>query len=217
MKNIVLSVWTIVVMTSLSFAGGGMQEVEPEIEPIVVIEEHKSGLYAGLGIAFNRTYSIDNSFWFGVAPTQDEILQLVGKLGYNFNEYISIEGRIGSSIDSQDYANVTTYSLFLKPQYPLIEDLKIYGLLGFGLVQVDGTDGNTPAHANMIGEEILNDISFQWGVGLSYMFYEDLSIFIDYTMFAHDTEISSTLYNYDNTVYNELTSDDLTIGFTYNF
>ena len=216
MKKIVLSVWTVMAMGSLAFAGGDLVTVEPVVEIPVVVED-ESNFYVGLGLVNNRTYSTDFSFWFGNAPTQDETLKLVGQLGYDFNEYIAIEGRIGGSITSEDYADITTYSLFLKPQYPLIEDLKIYGLLGFGLVQVDGADGETPAHSNMVGEEILDDTSFHWGLGLSYMVNKDFSIFVDYTMLANDADISSTLYGYDPTVYNELTSDDLTVGLTYNF
>jgi len=142
---------------------------------------------------------------------------MVGLVGYNFNEYIAVEGRIGGSIMSEDYADVMTYSLFLKPQYPISEDFTIYGLLGFGLVQVDGADGDTPAAPSVVGQEILDDTSFQWGLGLSYKVYEDFSVFVDFTKLADDADIDSTLYGYDPIVYDKLSGQDLTVGVTYNF
>ena len=220
MNKIVLSGWAVIAMSSLGFAGGDFKDVEPAIVPVVpIVEEDKSGLYAGLAIAYNLTYSAEKKWWDDTTPTQDEIGKLVGQLGYNFNEYIAIEGRIGTSIVDENYADVMTYSLFLKPQYPISEDFTIYGLLGFGLVQVDGSSGdNKPAAwPDVIGEEILDDTSFQWGIGLSYSINEDFSIFIDYTKLADDADINSTLYSYDPVVYDKLSSQDLTVGVTYNF
>ncbi len=215
MKKIALSVLTLACVSSFGVAGG---DIEPVVEPVVpMAEEDKNGLYAGLALTSSRTYASTPEYFVDDRDSQDESVKLVGQLGYNFNEYIAIEGRIGGSIYSEDYADVMTYSLFLKPQYPITEDLKIYALLGFGLVQVDGTDGNKPADPAVIGEEILDDTSFQWGLGLSYMINEDFSIFVDYTMLANDADISSRLYWDDPTVYTKLSTDDLTVGLTYNF
>jgi len=218
MKKTVLSIWAVIAISSLGFAGGDMKDVEPAVVPVIpIVEEDDSNWYAGLALAYNQTYSTDYGFFDDGVETQDETLKLVGQVGYNFNEYIAVEGRIGKSIAEEDYAEVTTYSLFLKPQYPISEDFTIYGLLGFGLVQVDGTDGDEPAHPDVVGEEILDDTSFQWGFGLNYMVNEDFSLFIDYTKLADDADIDSTLYGYDPVVYDELSSQDLTVGVNYKF
>ncbi len=218
MKRIALSVLTMVCVSSLGFAGGDFKDVEPAVVPVVpMAEEEKSPWYAGLALAYNQTYSTDYGWFDDGVKTQDETGKLVGLVGYNVNEYIAVEGRIGGSITMEDYADVMTYSLFLKPQYPISEDFTIYGLLGFGLVQVEGADGDEPAHPNVIGQEILDDTSFQWGLGLNYKINEDLSIFIDYTKLADDADISSTLYGYDDVVYDKLSSQDYTVGFIYNF
>lgn len=220
MKKIVLSACTVIAMSSLGFAGGDSKDVVPAVVPVIpIVEEEKSGFYAGLAIAYNQTYSTDYGFWDDSVLTQDETGKLVGQLGYNFNEYISVEGRIGGSFAEENYADIMTYSLFLKPQYPISEDFTIYGLIGFGLVQIDGSAGDNEdaAWPNVIGQEILDDTSFQWGLGLSYMVNEDFSIFIDYTKLADDADISSTLYDYDPVVYDKLSSQDLTVGITYNF
>jgi len=114
-----------------------------------------------------------------------------------------------------------TYSLFLKPQYPVTENLTVYALLGFGLVQVDGTDGDEPAHPTEIGQEILDDTSFQWGVGASYAINENFSIFVDYTKLADDADVSTWTYWYEanlvNDKYDKLSSQDLTVGIIYKF
>ena len=210
-----LWVLTLACVSSLVVAGG---DVEPVVEPMVpMTEEDKNGFYVGLALAANRTYASTPEYFVDDRDSQDETVKLIGQLGYNYNEYIAVEGRIGGSIAYEDYADIMTYSLFLKPQYSVTEKLKIYGLLGFGLVQIDGTNGDDPAHPTVVGEEILDDTSFQWGLGLSYMINEVFSIFVDYTMLAYDADISSRLYWDDPTVYTELSTDDLTVGLTYNF
>jgi len=218
MKKIVLSVCAVAAMSSFVVAGGDLKEVEPAVVPVVpMVEEEKTPWYAGLALAYNQTYSTDYGFFDDGTATQDQTGKVIGLVGYNFHENLAVEGRIGGSFFEEDYAEVTTYSIFLKPQYPVSEDFTVYALLGFGSVQVDGTDGDEPAHANMVGQEILDETAFQWGVGLSYKINEDFSIFADYTRLASDADISSTLYGYDPVVYNELSSQDFTVGITYNF
>ena len=52
MKKIALLVLSVVCMSSFVVAGGDMKEVEPAVVPVSpIVEEEKSGLYAGLGIA----------------------------------------------------------------------------------------------------------------------------------------------------------------------
>lgn len=199
-------------MSTYVIAGG---YIPPVVVPVV--EEDKDKLYVGLALAYNQTYSTDYGYFDDSVPTQDETLKFVGLLGYDFNEYIGVEGRIGTSIAEEDYAEVTTYSIFLKPQYPVNEDFTLYGLLGFGLVKVDGTDGDEPADPSIVGEEILNHTGFQWGFGLAYKIDEEFSIFIDYTKLANDEDISSTLYGYDPETYEKLSSQDLTVGIHYTF
>ncbi len=61
MKKIVCAV---AAMSSLGFAGGDFKEVEPAVVPVIpMVEEEKSGLYAGLALAYNQTYSTDHGFW----------------------------------------------------------------------------------------------------------------------------------------------------------
>ena len=212
MKNIVLSAVAVLAMSSFATAGG---DIAPVPVPVVIEEENNSNFYAGVGLIYNRVYSTDSGWFDDTVLTQDETGGFTGLVGYNFNEYVAVEGRISKSFFEENYADVTMYSLFVKPQYPVTQEFKIYGLLGFGSVNVEGTDGN-PGAAD-VGATILDETSFQWGLGASYAVTESLSIFADYTILANDADIDSRLYDYDNDTYTELSVDALTVGLIYNF
>ncbi len=230
MKKVLLSVATMMAVNSFAMAGG-------DIAPVPVAQEiDDTGWYGGLGIAYDRVYSTNHK-WFQITPTQDEVGKLVGIIGYDFNEYIGVEGRIGKSLFEEDYSDLTTYSLFLKPHYRfrdrdnLSDDsgyFSVYGLLGIGYVKVKGENGKTPAHSDVIGKTILSDTSFQWGLGLSYTIVErpddkryalrdTWTFFIDYTSYVKNGKINSTLYEYDPKTYHKLSVDGLTAGVIYHF
>ena len=215
MRKIALSVVAIVGMSSLGFAGGDIAPVEPVVVPVPVEEVDNSSFYVGLGLVYNRVYATDSGWFDDAIATQDETGGFTGLVGYNFNEYVAVEGRISQSFFEENYADVFTYSLFVKPQYPVTEEFTIYGLLGFGGVIVDGTDG-TPGAADP-GASILDDSGFQWGIGASYAFNESWSVFADYTVLMNDGDIDSRLYDYDPEVYSELSTDAVTVGVTYRF
>jgi len=229
MKKILLSIAALTAINGFAMAGGDIVPVAQEIDD--------TGWYAGVGIAYDNVYS-DTQRWFNDATdTQDELGSPVGIIGYDFNEYIGVEGRIGKSFFKEDYADLTRYSLFLKPHYrfrdrnDLSDDsgyFSVYGLLGFGYVKVKGENGNIPAHPDVIGKTILSDTSFQWGLGLSYTFVDrpkddryalkdTWTVFLDYVMYDHNAHIDSTLYSYDPKVHHKLSVDGLTLGVLYRF
>jgi len=202
-------------LSSLVWAGGDISSVEPEITiPVVLEEENVGGLYAALGIVYSRTYATDSA-WFADANTQDQSIGLSGSLGYEFNKYLAVEGRISKTFYEEGYADVTTYSLFLKPQYPVTNDMEIYALLGYGLVQVDGESSGTVTATP--GASILDESGFQWGIGLSYALSNDLDIFVDYTSLMLDGDINNNLQAGSATTYRELSVDALTAGMIYHF
>ena len=231
MKKFIISLTAFAILSSYGVAGG-------DIVPAPIAEEDNSNFYVGLGMVYNRTYSTDSSWFNDNTSTQDETAGLTGIIGYKYNKYIGIEGRISGTFWKRDYADLTTYSIFLKPQYSFQEDdvnsdayddayFTIYGLIGFGNSNVEGSSGDNSFSAwpDMIGQDIMNETSFQWGLGVSYTFVDVdygerkdcWSIFIDYTMTANDADIKSRLYNYDPKIYNELSTDGLTVGLMYTF
>jgi len=213
MKKTILALSTLSVFAC---AGGDLTPaVEPEVVvPVVLDEENTGGLYASLGIVYSRVYAT-NSAWLRRVDTQDQVLAVSGSLGYEFNKYLAAEGRITKSFYQQDYADLTAYSLFLKPQYPISEKMDIYALLGYGLVQVKGTTRGTVAATP--GASILNQSGFQWGLGLSYVLNDKLDIFMDYTRLRRSGRINSRLTVPDANVYTELNVDALTTGMIYHF
>jgi len=221
MKKIILSFITVATLSSFSFAGGDVADI---IIPVpVVVEEDNSDFYIGAIVSYQRTYS-DKSKWFGKIDSQDETAALGLVAGYDFNEYIAIEARFAKSVFEEDYADVTTYSIFVKPQYPITEDFTIYALLGYGNATVKGTDAGGPEFGfdpNRVGYTIMDESGFQWGLGVSYALNEEIAVFFDYVSFASDADIDTTaLYWYNGAApypYDALNNDALTLGVTYKF
>ena len=204
MKKIVLSVCTVAAMSSLVFAGGGMKEVAPAVEPVVVVPvvEDEGGFYTGLGLTAvsvrDSDFSVD---WGGASQYQDRLGNISLIAGYNFNEYIAAEGRYTTSFSHESSIEMSGWSLFVKPQYPVSEDFSVYALLGYGGITADGIDG-------FITD--IDDSGFQWGLGASYMVTESVSLFADYTWL---TGLESIFYN--GAI--ETDVDEFTIGANYHF
>lgn len=207
MKKAVLAIGSVAVMGSLVFAGGDMttaKEVEPAVVLPVAIEAEpvESGFYAGLGLSAvsTREANVSMDLTSGKAG-QDRLGNITLLAGYNFNAYLAAEGRYTTSISHEDNVEMSGWSLFVKPQYPVTEDFGVYALLGFGGVTLDGVDG-----ANIDVDET----GFQWGIGMSYLVMEHVSLFTDYTSLGNDMD----------GVYNGASKADIdavTVGLTYDF
>ena len=189
MNKIVLSVCAIAVMSSLSFAGGGMKEVAPAVEPVIVVPVvDESGFYLGGAIAavIGHDSAVDIELIDGTPGVDNDRLGNITLLaGYDFNQYIAVEGRYTTSVYDEDVTEMSGWSLFVKPQYTFDEsNFKVYALLGFGGVIIDGVDGYFAD---------VDDSGFQWGIGAAYSFGEymednNLAVFIDYTSLASEME-----------------------------
>jgi opacity protein-like surface antigen len=213
MKRTLSLLSAMMIAGTISYAGG---DIVGEYLPL---EKHDSGFYAGGAVSIQRTYSDDSDWFDDNVKGQDKTVPLTAIAGYQFNEYFAIEGRISKSVYEEDYADVLTYSVFLKPQYPINDDWKVYALIGYGVVDVEGTDGDTPA-AN-VGATIVDSGSFQWGIGTSFRFFDNWSIFVDYTSLMMDKSIpSQPLYHYDiadGRTWDEISDDSINVGVTYLF
>ena len=201
MKKFTLSIAAIVAMSSFAIAGGDVAPIE---EPVVVVEPvvDNSSFYVGLAYSYINA-EIDDT-------EKGNAYSLIA--GYNFNQYIAIEGRYGQTVgdmDVSDAANslgncvgdcereVTYAALYLKPQYPVTESFGIYALLGYGEVKARETSGD----------------GFQWGLGANYKITENTSIFIDYTSLYND-DLDNVIVA-GETFDSQITSTS--VGFTYSF
>ena len=96
MKKLTLSLATILVTSTLTFAGGDIAPMEPIIDTPIVTEEEivsDSGLYLGIAYSLLRSDSsfidtIDNNHKLGA-----DYSAIMFQGGYKFNEYIALEGR----------------------------------------------------------------------------------------------------------------------------
>lgn len=199
MKKTVLSVSAIVAMSNFVFAGGDI------VEPVATVPmlEELSGFYAGLGIVAVSTRS--SGFPVDLLHTQDEQDRL-GNVsfftGYNFNEYMAVEGRYTTSFTHDEEVEMNGWSLFVKPQYPVSEDLSVYALLGYGGVILEGK--------RPLGVVDVDDTAFQWGLGVQYMITENISLFADYTWLAYDMDGAYASAN-------KVDVDAFTVGVNYFF
>jgi len=205
MKKSVLSLASILTLGGMAYAGGDIAPVE-EVLPVPTIVDN-SGFYIGGGFSFlnyNEEYSD------GVTADVD-LYGITLIAGYQFNEYISIEGRYitdvgGSDEDWSDGRSRTdidndlsNLALYVKPSYQ-IDNFKLYALLGYG--QFSYQYKNT---------EKQKDSGFQWGLGAGYNFNDNLSVFVDYTKLYDDTGLDNYISDVD------YDADAWTVGITYLF
>lgn len=200
MNKIVFSVCAVMAMSSLGFAGGDFAPVEPVVETPMVEESTPGAFYVGLGLSALSTRDGSLNF-FSEESGQDRTGNLTFLAGYEFNPYVAVEGRYSMYIAKENILNNDTWGIYLKPQYPVTEDFKVYALLGFGGMTVDGVNGYNID---------VSDTGFQWGLGTSYSVTEDIAIFADYVSIANDMDA-------DAPASAQISADAVTIGMTYNF
>ncbi len=203
MKKITISLIAAAAMNVVVFAGGDLVQVEP-IVTVPQAQDHSGQYYFGLGMGIQRTYSTDSD-WFDNAATQDRTLSLVGMWGYTYNPYLAFEGRVSQSIAYEDIVDVFTYSFFVKPQYPVTEAITTYALLGYGGVNVDDTVGIL--NVDKMYTLDIEETGFQWGLGLSYAYTQDIAFFADYTSLMDD-QMGIT---------DKVSNEAITVGVIYNY
>ena len=95
----------------------------------------------------NTLFTDENDGWGGIL-----------RGGYEYNQYIGLEARVlGTNTDDFD---ILHYGIYLKPSYPIGEQVNVYGLLGYGRTE-------TTFYKNGIDETYDNN-GFSYGIGLEY-------------------------------------------------
>jgi len=135
--------------------------------------------YAGFGIG---------KIWVKDDASDEEIASagLTVQVGYQYNPYIAIEGRLFYGIDTTydpgstgNLANsydghLSGWGVYLKPMLPMGR-LSMYGLVGYGGLMLHDLEGG----------DAYED-SFQWGAGLQYQVTKDVHVFVDYLKLYDD-------------------------------
>jgi len=204
MKNIGWSLLSVVASSHMVFAGANTTKaIEPSM-PIPVVEKSMSEFYAGLGVSAVSTHQGDLDF-FSITDGQDRTGNVGFFAGYDWNEYIGLEARYMFSVAKEDIVDMDSWSIYAKPQYPITENLTVYALLGIGGFNASGT--------NHFGDTIdADEISFHWGLGLSYEVYENIFVSADYTQVANNIDTDAFVTQNVN-----VSSDVFTIGVSYHF
>ncbi len=210
MRKITMSIVSMIALSSLSFAGGKI--VDPAPTEVLPIFADDSAFYIGLGLS---GLSLRNDF------TDEEFssLGVMLQAGYQFNQYIAIEGRYTLSVGDVEYDHGTTLNsnyddyptdftnigIYAKGMYP-IGDFVPYVLLGYGEVTLtDLPLGGAGISADR------SESGFQWGLGAGYNFTENISGFVDYVRLYDDTG-----FDYRATTV-DVASDVWTLGVSYKF
>jgi opacity protein-like surface antigen len=201
MKKVLFSVVAMATMSTLSFAGGDIDPVEPMVDTPVMAASH-SGLYLGLGLTASST-GIGTVSVFSENSGQDRLGDITFQAGYEFNPYIAVEGRYSTSLFAEDFIERDSWGVYLKPQYPVNDAMTVYALLGYGGMTLDGIDGVRAS---------LDDNGFQWGLGASYDVSNNVAVFIDYVSIAND--MSADSFPASSL---DISSQAVTLGVTYKF
>lgn len=141
------------------YAGG---DIAPVVIPVVQADPNP--FYVGVGLIWAGissdcitngcdTVRLKESEWGGII-----------RAGWEYNQYVGIEVRaLRATIDS-DWGETTHYGIFLKPQYPIAEQINVYGLLGYGHTEIDTINCPVPGYEYD---------GFTYGIGLEYDFSND--------------------------------------------
>ncbi len=162
----------VLAMSTIILQAGG-KDTSPPSSSVVPVEE--SGFYLGGGFGSFALHNTD---------ANEKLSAYGGTIiaGYQFNSYLSIEGRytrsskltyskesISKSLDS----TYTDTALFARLGYP-VGSFTPYALLGYGANRI----------TNLAGADRV-EYSIQYGAGISFKASQNLSLFADYII-AYD-------------------------------
>ena len=179
MTRVLKMVVSSLVVCTLGIYGGGKISV-PTDETIILESQDSSPLYLGVGFTiakFQSCNSINCTY-------EDQTYGAMLRAGYDINRYFGIELRVIRTFWGEGpFGGVPLQhiGIFAKPQYPISERFRLYGLLGYGYTKNLGNG----ARLNYFDD----DYGFSAGLGLEYDFSSKdddeadgrtWSLFVDY-------------------------------------
>ena len=147
---------TLALLTSTTYAGG--KHIAPVEAEVLPVPEDISSWYLGMGLVAIKFHACENDCQY-----EDETYGVMLRGGYDFNEYFGVEVRgMKTFLDKGPFGGVPLQhiGIYAKPQYPLSENVNLYGLLGYGYTENLGNG----ARLNYFD----NDHGFSAGLGLEY-------------------------------------------------
>jgi hypothetical protein len=161
------------------------KEVVKEIPTRVEKTSSKFGPYIGLAISEMAVRSDDRVNLFGDEEHQDRQLGITAVIGYNFMKYLGAELRAALSVANEDDGqdNLAEYGIYLKPQYPVLDNLNVYGLLGYSAINMSDPATSTNYNDNPFDGD---NQGFSFGAGVDYGVTENISVFTDVVNYLRD-------------------------------
>ena len=159
--------------STMALAGGNYTEVV-KVTPW-------TGFYAGGSLTANQTYLSGNADWFETTNLNKTAYGIAGDVGYTFfnngDIALSAEARAGTSLSGDDFVETSYIAGYLKPE-AVFNGFSVYGLFGYGELSYTET-----ANAPLVEYSVTADVDgFTWGLGTSYAFNENVSVFADYVV-----------------------------------
>ena len=179
MKKLNMILVTTVAVSSFANAGGDIlppvfeteevyvpvEPVQEVVKPVVVpkpapipVKPIKNitplGLYVALGLTAAR---YEPSCGCTGTGDVDKTSGIIGRVGYDFNQFVGIEARGIRTNWKSEGGKFKHYGAFLKPMYPVSNDINIYGLAGLAATKTEGG-----------GRQLTDANGFAWGAGLEY-------------------------------------------------
>jgi opacity protein-like surface antigen len=130
----------------------------PVSRPSPIKDVKTNGLYAGIGIstAKFKTKCKQVGTRSCVGSGQDKTAGIMGRVGYDINQYIGVEARGVRTNWKSNGGKVKHAGVFLKPMIPTGDSSNIYALAGVAKTTTQG-------HLQRVDTK-----SFAWGAGVEY-------------------------------------------------
>jgi len=122
------------------------------------------GLYIAGGLTDVAVNSAGRANFFTNKVGQDRQIGFTGRLGYDFMDYLGAELRGTYGVAKTGGTKFKQVGAYLKPNYDVMNDLNLYGLLGASKTNGINTGVNT---------------GFSYGAGLDYAISDKISVFSD--------------------------------------
>jgi len=134
--------------------------------PIKPISDSKgaiaNGLYVGLGISgarYKDSCYCDTKKGRVKVENKDKTLGVMGRVGYDFNQYVGVEMRGYRTNWRSDGTRVSHIGAFLKPMMPVSNNANVYGLVGVAKTKTKGSMPHVDTTAVALGAGVEVDLS----------------------------------------------------------
>ncbi len=192
-----LSILTFTLLTSSLAAGNGLLNL-----PSFLKQDNHKGFYVGAGYGYGEIKNEINRNELDIFGSYNSGFL---KAGYTYNKYISIEARQWLASPETDKYNdewkTKTFSIYLKPSYPIYKNLSVIGLVGFSRNVIRFND-DVNLDLVVAPEDDRTD-GFSYGFGFEYDITPNIIVATDYvniftsenTAFGNKITTTNDLFN----------------------